>query len=279
MSSSLVSPGEERTPESPWSGAQYAISRLSDGRSALRSHTRRASRSPHQLCSLAQLQTVRAAGPTRLPHHRLKAAATPLNPSPPHGAGPSLAVRTVRDYGFSRVPGRARRCESALVTSHADQPRILVTGAAGYVGSHVVNQLLRSGYTVRAATRSERRAQEVLDTVASQGLDPHDVEFAVADLTADEGWPRQILHQRPQDRLKQTPADFGHLSAHRHRMGQVYCRRVRADVEHPRRVARSRIRLSLWVEKQRDRRPMSAFAAYLPNPRSLTFFWCCPLPQ
>lgn len=165
------------------------------------------------------------------------------------------------------------------MTSHADQPTILVTGAAGYVGSHVVNQLLRSGYTVRAAIRSERRAQEVLDTVESQGLDPHDVEFAVADLTADEGWPLQILYQQPQDRLKQTPADFGHLSAHRRRMGagvspQRPCRR-RAS----RRVARSRIRLSLWVEKQRDRRPMSAFAAYLPNPRSLTFFWCCPLPQ
>lgn len=79
-----------------------------------------------------------------------------------------------------------------MVISHADQPIILVTGAAGYVGSHVVNQLLRSGYAVRAAIRSERRAQEVLDTVASQGLDPHDVDFAVADLTADEGWPEAV---------------------------------------------------------------------------------------
>ena len=71
-----------------------------------------------------------------------------------------------------------------------------MTGAAGYVGSHVVNQLLRCGYAVRAAIRSERRAQEVLDTVASQGLDPHDVDFAVADLSADDGWAAAVAGTR-----------------------------------------------------------------------------------
>jgi len=69
---------------------------------------------------------------------------------------------------------------------------VLVTGAAGYVGSHAVSQLLGRGYPVRVALRSRARAQELSETVALQGLDPRLIEIVTADLTADDGWPEAV---------------------------------------------------------------------------------------
>ena len=68
------------------------------------------------------------------------------------------------------------------------RPRVLVTGAAGYVGSHLVNQLLAQGYPVRAAVRTPARADEVRRTVAAGGFDADAVDVAYADLGSDDGW-------------------------------------------------------------------------------------------
>lgn len=52
------------------------------------------------------------------------------------------------------------------------------------------------GHAVRAAVRSPDRADEVRAGVAADGLDPAAVEFAVADLGSDEGWPEAVADVR-----------------------------------------------------------------------------------
>ncbi len=73
---------------------------------------------------------------------------------------------------------------------------VLVTGAAGYVGSHVLARLVRDGYQVRAAVRSERRAREVIDTVTAAGLDPRAIDFVIVDLLSDAGWSDAVADAR-----------------------------------------------------------------------------------
>ncbi|MFC1433837.1 NAD-dependent epimerase/dehydratase family protein [Streptacidiphilus sp. N1-3] len=65
---------------------------------------------------------------------------------------------------------------------------VLVTGGSGYIAGWCITELLRNGYEVRTTVRSRGKEQAVLDAVSTQ-LDPAGrLSFAVADLTADDGW-------------------------------------------------------------------------------------------
>ena len=65
---------------------------------------------------------------------------------------------------------------------------VLVTGGSGYVAGWCLAELLRRGYDVRTTVRDPGREQAVADAVSSVVGRAGRLSFAVADLTADDGW-------------------------------------------------------------------------------------------
>jgi nucleoside-diphosphate-sugar epimerase len=66
---------------------------------------------------------------------------------------------------------------------------VLVTGGSGFVGSHVMLQLLEAGHLVRATVRSLSREAGVRAMLRDAGVDAGQrLTFLAADLERDEGW-------------------------------------------------------------------------------------------
>ncbi|HVW92116.1 MAG TPA: NAD-dependent epimerase/dehydratase family protein [Devosia sp.] len=67
---------------------------------------------------------------------------------------------------------------------------VLVTGASGFVGKWVVIELLKAGYAVRGTVRSEAKAAQVRQTIATLLGDEAAgrLELAFCDLLSDAGW-------------------------------------------------------------------------------------------
>jgi dihydroflavonol-4-reductase len=70
---------------------------------------------------------------------------------------------------------------------------VLVTGGSGFVGSHVILQLLAAGHRVRTTVRDLARERDVRAMLAHGGAEPGDrLSFAAADLLRDDGWAAAV---------------------------------------------------------------------------------------
>lgn len=70
---------------------------------------------------------------------------------------------------------------------------VLVTGGSGFVGIHVVLQLLAAGHAVRTTVRRPERQADVLSMLREGGVArPEGVAFFTADLTRDDGWQQAV---------------------------------------------------------------------------------------
>jgi nucleoside-diphosphate-sugar epimerase len=64
-----------------------------------------------------------------------------------------------------------------------------VTGGTGFVGMHIILQLLQKGYNVKTTLRSIKNKDKVIDTLKSNGITTFDnLTFVEADLSKDDNW-------------------------------------------------------------------------------------------
>ncbi|ANZ60627.1 SDR family oxidoreductase [Secundilactobacillus paracollinoides] len=65
---------------------------------------------------------------------------------------------------------------------------VLVTGGNGFLGQHIILQLLDQGYQVRTTLRTLNKQGQVIATLQAHGENTDQLGFVQADLSQDAGW-------------------------------------------------------------------------------------------
>lgn len=65
---------------------------------------------------------------------------------------------------------------------------ILVTGASGFLASHILLQLLDLGYNVRGSVRNAAKGEHIRTVLQGHGANTANLEFVELDLMSDQGW-------------------------------------------------------------------------------------------
>ncbi|KAK7466785.1 hypothetical protein BaRGS_00037101 [Batillaria attramentaria] len=104
----------------------------------------------------------------------------------------SQAQRTRRDFELGCVTGpkqlRAQVAFSPRILSAEVPAKVLVTGASGYIASHVVKQLQEAGHQVRGTVRSVKNTDKVKHLYNLCPNAAHKLELVEADLMNAESW-------------------------------------------------------------------------------------------
>jgi nucleoside-diphosphate-sugar epimerase len=70
---------------------------------------------------------------------------------------------------------------------------VLVTGGSGFIGSHLILQLLAAGHRVRSTVRSSKREADARAMLKQGGAEPgEELTFIAADLESAAGWPQAV---------------------------------------------------------------------------------------
>ncbi|XP_033107477.1 putative uncharacterized oxidoreductase YDR541C [Anneissia japonica] len=70
--------------------------------------------------------------------------------------------------------------------------RVLVTGASGYLGAHVVKQLQEAGHRVRGTVRSTKNEQKIKPLKELCPNAAYELELVEADLQKEDGWESAV---------------------------------------------------------------------------------------
>lgn len=80
------------------------------------------------------------------------------------------------------------------MSAATNSPMVLVTGASGYLASHVVHQLMQKGYRVRGTVRNLKNEKKVKPLRELEQNTSGSLDLVEADLMDKDCWIKSVLY-------------------------------------------------------------------------------------